>query len=247
MIPVGIGKRIKEAREKKGLTQEELGRLIGVTGSAITNYEKETSHPKEPIMYALIEALCVDANFLFQDCVKIKEPPATPKEMEHIKKYRSLDDYGKEAVDGLLDVEYRRCSTSAKPETGAAEPETMVEKLIYLNPAAAGTPLYAESDFERISFPANEVPPGADFGIRISGRSMEPTIMDGSIVWVHKEIDLGSGEVGVFMLNDAAACKRYFKNDDGTVRLESDNPEFDPVQVTEFDTFVLVGRVVGAV
>ncbi len=43
---MGIGYRIKEARENLGFTQTELGKLIGVTGSAITNYENETSHPK---------------------------------------------------------------------------------------------------------------------------------------------------------------------------------------------------------
>lgn len=69
---MGIGYRIKEARERMGLTQTELGALIGVTGSAITNYEKETSHPKEQIIYKLMETLNVDANYLFQDAVKIK-------------------------------------------------------------------------------------------------------------------------------------------------------------------------------
>ena len=68
---MGIGKRIKEARENLGLTQNELGALIGITGSAVTNYEKETSHPKEAVMYKLIEALGVDANYLFQDVVNI--------------------------------------------------------------------------------------------------------------------------------------------------------------------------------
>ncbi len=88
---MGIGRRLKEAREKAGLTQEELGKMIGVTGSSITNYEKETSHPKEPIMYALIDALGVEPNFLFQDCVNLsstKKPPSTtevaPGESAHI-------------------------------------------------------------------------------------------------------------------------------------------------------------------
>ena len=39
---LGIGYRIKEARERLELTQTELGEMVGVTGSAITNYEKET-------------------------------------------------------------------------------------------------------------------------------------------------------------------------------------------------------------
>lgn len=69
---MGIGYRIKEARERLGLTQTELGAMIGVTGSAITNYEKETSHPKEQIIYKLMETLNIDANYLFQDAVKLK-------------------------------------------------------------------------------------------------------------------------------------------------------------------------------
>lgn len=75
---MGIGKRLREAREKAGFTQEELGKMIGVTGSAITNYEKETSHPKEPIMYALIDALNVEPNFLFQDCVHLPQKAKSP-------------------------------------------------------------------------------------------------------------------------------------------------------------------------
>ncbi len=36
---MGIGKLIKEARISKGLTQEELGKLVGVQKSAIAKYE----------------------------------------------------------------------------------------------------------------------------------------------------------------------------------------------------------------
>lgn len=107
---MGIGKRIKEARERLGLTQNELGELIGVTGSAITNYEKETSHPKEPVMYKLFDALHVDANYLFQDVVNIpsKENDVTLAEYDHIKKYRDLDDHGKDMVNTVLEKEYTR-------------------------------------------------------------------------------------------------------------------------------------------
>lgn len=118
---MGIGKRIKEAREKAGLTQEELGKLIGVTGSAITNYEKETSHPKEPIMYALIDALKVEPNFLFQDCVNIpktKKSPSLEDEDEEklLNCYRSMNAEGKARLmeqAELLRVKYRKDSGSA--------------------------------------------------------------------------------------------------------------------------------------
>lgn len=108
---MGIGKRIKEARENLGLTQSELAALVGVTGSAITNYEKETSHPKESVMYKLFEALKVDANYLFQDVANISgnTNTVTISEFNHIEKYRTLDNYGKRIVDLLLEEEYRRC------------------------------------------------------------------------------------------------------------------------------------------
>ena len=113
---MGIGYRIKEAREHLGLTQTELGKMLGVTGSAITNYEKETSHPKEQIIYKLMETLNVDANYLFQDVVNIKskENDITLTEYEHIKKYRILDAHGQDMVDTVLDKEYTRCTSSEK-------------------------------------------------------------------------------------------------------------------------------------
>lgn len=71
---MGIGKRIKEARESLGLTQKELGEIVGVTASAITNYENGTSHPKEEIMYGIFRTLKRDPNYFFQDCVEIEKP-----------------------------------------------------------------------------------------------------------------------------------------------------------------------------
>ena len=122
---MGIGYRIKEARERLGLTQTELGQKVGVTGSAITNYEKENSHPKEQIIYKLMETLGVDANYLFQDCIHIptKDNDIDLSEYEHIKKYRDLDEHGKRMVDFTLKEEYER-SVAEKKKTDNIVPMT---------------------------------------------------------------------------------------------------------------------------
>lgn len=122
---MGIGYRIKEARERQGLTQIELGKLVGVTGSSITNYENETSHPKEVVMYKLINALKVDANYLFQDCVKLPKETndVTLAEYDHIKKYRDLDSHGRKMVDFTLNEEWERSTAIAKE---SAEKENLV-------------------------------------------------------------------------------------------------------------------------
>lgn len=111
---MGIGRRIREARESLGLTQSELAGLVGVTGSAIANYEKDTSHPKESVMYKLFDALNVDANYLFQDVANISKNTNNISfyEFDRIKKYRQLDNYGKHIIDLLLEEEYRRCTST---------------------------------------------------------------------------------------------------------------------------------------
>lgn len=96
---MGIGSRIKEAREKLGITQTELGKLVGVTGSAITNYENNTSHPKEQILYKLLEALNVDANYLFQDEMSSPNNILTLDEQRHIDLYKNLNETGKRMAD----------------------------------------------------------------------------------------------------------------------------------------------------
>lgn len=247
---------------------------IGVPNSTLNSvFKRGISNAGISTMIKVFDALDLDVESIQtgtlekkQSCIKshcqtieTKLGELSVEEQTHIKKYRLLDPYGKEAVDGVLDVESRRCQEERdkqaailreqREQSEAAEeiaPDAS-EMLVYINPAAAGTTLYAESDFERLTFPADKVPRGADFGIRISGRSMEPTVMDGSIAWVRKRQEIPNEAVGIFMLNDAAVCKRFFKKDNGSVQLKSDNPDFPDVPVTEFDNFVLVGEVIGTV
>lgn len=149
---MGIGYRIKEARERLGLTQTELGQKVGVTGSAITNYEKETSHPKEQIIYKLMETLGVDANYLFQDCMHIppRDNDIDLSEYEHIKKYRDLDDHGKEMVDFTLEKEYER-SVAEKKKTDNIVPMTVKETSTYeVNAAHADDYMSAPDELKKL-------------------------------------------------------------------------------------------------
>lgn len=104
---MGIGKRIREARISEGRTQEELAAALGITKSAVANYENETSHPREGILYRLFEVLHVDANYLFQDVISSVRPPEqlSPEERSHIEKYRMLSDYAKQTLNILIDRE----------------------------------------------------------------------------------------------------------------------------------------------
>lgn len=116
---MGIGFRIKKAREALGLTQRELAERVGVTGGSIANYENETSHPKEPVLYKLLDTLQVDANYLFQDCYDDRNSVGfsiSIPERNLLTKYRDLDEYGKDMVDTVVNKEHIRMQSVARNE-----------------------------------------------------------------------------------------------------------------------------------
>jgi len=59
-----ISERLKEIREKRGLSKKELALKIGVSPSTITRYEKDGRIPKLTILQKISEALNVPINYL---------------------------------------------------------------------------------------------------------------------------------------------------------------------------------------
>ena len=59
-----IGKRIRELRKKKNLSQEKLGKLINVTKVSISCYENETRSPDLETFELLVDALDTTTDYL---------------------------------------------------------------------------------------------------------------------------------------------------------------------------------------
>lgn len=59
-----VGSRIKDARIKLGLSQEQLGNLIGVSKVSICNYEQGTRIPTLDTFVELTKVLEVDFDYL---------------------------------------------------------------------------------------------------------------------------------------------------------------------------------------
>lgn len=131
---MSVGSRIKELRENRNLSRNDLANSIGVTVGAISNYENEVSSPKEPILFKIMEVLKCDANYLFQDAIEMPNMKASVsvEELNFIKKYRALDSHGKEMVDFTLTKEYER--SEALRET---QQDNITEMQAHLMPNAA--------------------------------------------------------------------------------------------------------------
>ena len=86
--------------------------------------------------------------------------------------------------------------------------------------------------------------PDADFGVRVSGDSMEPLYLNGQIIWVHQQETLEDGEIGIFFLDGEAYVKKYHQTPDG-ISLISMNKKYTPIKVSSGSVFRTFGKVVG--
>lgn len=76
-MSIYIGQKIKELREKKGLSQDELADKIKVTGSSISLWELGSTNPKGKNLIKLASFFGVDA-----DSLRDKNLPKLDKEGE---------------------------------------------------------------------------------------------------------------------------------------------------------------------
>ena len=64
-----LGKRLKEFRTKRGLSQTELAKLIGVTPSTISQVENNLIYPSLPALLKMAEVLAVELSSFFTESV----------------------------------------------------------------------------------------------------------------------------------------------------------------------------------
>lgn len=107
-----FGEKLKIARTEAGLKQAELAKQLNTTGNTISNWENNVSKPDLDTLSYICGILHVNASFFLQPTLPEDEVSVT--ELKIIKKYRDLDDHGREMVDFTLEKEYERSKALAE-------------------------------------------------------------------------------------------------------------------------------------
>ncbi len=98
---MNIGKIIRDARIKKGYTQEQLGEIMGVQKSAIAKWENgRVVNIKRDKLKKLAEVLSIQPYELVapDSIVSNSEQNLSSDELQLLNMYRQLNDQGKEYV-----------------------------------------------------------------------------------------------------------------------------------------------------
>lgn len=112
-----------------------------------------------------------------------------------------------------------------------------------LGRVAAGKPILAQENREgSFPLPVSLAQHGTTFLLRIRGDSMrEVGILDGDLVLVRQQPTVENGEIAVVLLDDEATVKRFYKENDH-IRLQPENPSYDPIIVRSAQ---VLGKVIG--
>lgn len=227
-----LGEIISTYRKKNHLSQTELSSILIKNGfqignSAISNWEKCKTEPNASTLLFLCKILGITDIYSEYYGVRPNNP---------------FSQLNAEGTDKALDY-IQLLVDSGKYQTATIIPFRRTIRLFDI-PASAGVGNFLDGDnFSEIEI-GEEVPHTADFGIRISGDSMEPRFVNGQIVWVQKQDILNNGDIGVFFLDGNAYCKKL-QDDERGLFLISLNSTYEPIAVTENQTFKIFGKVVG--
>ena len=94
---IDLGMRLKDLRTKRGLSQTELAKLVGVTPSTISQVESNLIYPSLPALLKMAEVLSVEASSLFQDSAKVPNRVIFPSSEAVEVKFPDLPDGSIEA------------------------------------------------------------------------------------------------------------------------------------------------------
>ena len=226
-----IGEVISEHRKNKKLSQVELSeklseKKIEVSNAAISAWEKGNSMPSAEALLATCEILGISD--IYTEFIGAN--PMDP--------FKDLNEEGRQKVLDYAELLVK--SGDYKKPTNIIEfkPRTMK---VALTRASAGTGNFLdEENFDEMEV-LEPVPEKADFGVYIDGDSMEPRFHNEELVWIEQTDALESGDIGLFFLDGLTYIKKYVVNNAGTF-LVSLNAKYKPLEVGEFSTFKIFGK-----
>lgn len=247
-----IGQRIQEVRKAHGVSLEGLGYLLSQYGidmkqTGIGRWESGTVIPNAYQLMALSHIFQIeDPKTLFTE----SPTDADALNEEGLRKVREYKE------DLIASGKYRPAPAPA----AGSNVLKFREMPMSLLPVSAGPGAFLdENNFELRRFPADEIPDGAEFAIRISGDSMEPVYSSGQIIWVQLCKQLRPGDVGIFEYDGNGYVKMYdeqypeetfldeYTTSDGQVLpqpvLVSYNEAYAPRPVNPNTSFCIIGRV----
>ncbi len=211
-----LGLNIKYLRKVRNLTQDQLADKIGVNRAMIGSYEEGRAVPKLPALQILSHYFNVSIDSLVN--IDLSTESSSAGETQNI------DSTGKNLriLTTLVDRSDKELIT-----------------LVPVKASAGYAKGYSDPDYmetlPKFSLPFTELSRERTYrAFQISGNSMEPIPSGAYIIceYLQNWSDVKGGKTYIVVTkDDGVVYKRLYNNDNDTLLLKSDNPEYNPYTI----------------
>ncbi|MGM0260451.1 helix-turn-helix domain-containing protein [Enterococcus sp. AZ102] len=212
-----IGGKIKQYRETKNITQDELAEFLGTTRQSISRYENGERKTNQDILFDLAEYFDVSINDFFP---KRNNPDSITNIVGQLNPMRKKKVYNF--------AEYQLKEQNKKP----------ILNIIISGYVSAGTGEWLD-DTVKEELEYEGVIPEHDFAVKVNGDSMMPMFEDGQVIFIEGTSEARDGQIIVCEINNEAYVKRLSGD-----RLVSLNKNYSDIKISETDDFKIFGIVV---
>lgn len=222
---MGFSENLKRARQRIGLTQQQIADALGITKSTYCGYETGKRQPDIPKLRRLALLLCSSVDELLGLAGDDPACTVTSREYEQILHFRRLPPEGQRMIRLVFEEEKSRSrmqKTAAVPEDGP------VRLRIATQPAGCGEEIYLGPDGFRTALVRRDaLPEDALFALPVCGTDLEPRFHNGDVLVLSQSAPQ-PGQAGVF-LRGCLGCVRLM----GYGELLSLSPAEPPIPFDE--------------
>mgnify|MGYP000960916734 CR=1 FL=1 len=223
---MSLGNRIRELRKKKGLTQAQLGEMVGSDGNTISRWELNKLGMGKEYILKFAQALDTSTAYLLGETDDPAKPGTERTTVSELppSNVRFTDVTWVPVVDGAITI---CCGT------GTAYAEDVEWNVVGKYPVPT-------ADLLGFSWLLKD---GGFRIITVEGDSMAPRIEDGDQV-LFADTELLNGDLGLVRYRGRYMVRGVFFEGDN-IRLQALNKEYDPIIVTPdgLDKFCILGKV----
>ena len=218
-----VGKKIKEVRLSRGMTQDDLAIKLDTTRQTVSRYETGDRKANQDVLFKLSEVFNVKIDEFFPN-----------EDNDGVRSISTI-------YTQLTPPRQKKVYSFAEQQL---EEQNKQHSVTTYGPVAAGTALeYGDGFIEERN--VSYVPDKAERALVVKGKSMEPDFPDGSVVFYIEQPMVENGEIAIVEINkEAVTCKRIkFDYENQKIVLQSLNPEYGDMQFESHEVKVL-GKVV---
>lgn len=230
---------LKNRRLELNLTLEDVGNYVGVGKSTVRKWENgDITNMKRDKIVSLSKILKLDPLDIIDPNNELSN-----RNNRYIKAVISgmnrLSSERQKNVKNYVDSQLDEQENSKISEYVSSIP-VVHNSAVAANPTELtyGDTVLQDEEFERI-------PDNADLAIPVIGDSMEPTIKNGGLVFIHEQPTIENGEIAVVEIDgEGTTCKKvYFDYSNKEIILKSINPKY-PDRHINSDRIRIIGKVV---